>query len=216
MTRVIASFLGCLFVASAGCDPVASRPAPSASSKPEIDPLYPVGEFSLTERSGKGVRESDLLGKVWIASFVFTRCTGPCPQVTATMGRLQSELKDLADVRLVTFTVDPQRDDVAELTRYANHFRADPERWLFLTGKEKEIHALMKESFKLAINRNDKAKPGDEFDHSTRIVIVDRRGLIRGYFDGVRDERLPPGEAEEHFEAGMARLKEKLMALLSE
>jgi protein SCO1 len=207
---------GLLLAATSGCDFAGSgRSSAPAHSTRDIDPMYPVGEFALTERSGKTVRASDLRGKVWIASFVFTRCTGPCPQVTATMARLQSELKDVNDLRFVTFTVDPERDDPAELTRYANHFRADPERWLFLTGKEEEIHHLMRDGFKLAIARNEKANaPGDEFDHSTRLAVVDREGRIRGYYDGIRDERLPSADAR--FESEIARLKQKVDAVLRE
>ncbi len=78
---------------------------------------------------------TDLLGKVWIASFVFTRCTAGCPQISTTMKRLQGDLSGYPDVRLVTFTVDPEHDDPGELSRYADAYGADPERWLFLTGE---------------------------------------------------------------------------------
>src|SRR5947209_4654806 len=71
------------------------------------DDFGPVPAFSLTERGGKTVRNDDLRGKVWVASFVFTRCTTGCPQITTTMQRLQGELARYPGVRLVTFTVDP-------------------------------------------------------------------------------------------------------------
>src|SRR5215471_19542483 len=85
-----------------------TSPTPAQPEQPDLD--FPVGEFALTERSGKPVTDKDLRGKVWIGSFVFTRCTGPCPAVTNTMARLQAELKDemkAGTVKLVTFTVDP-------------------------------------------------------------------------------------------------------------
>src|SRR5947209_4128147 len=94
-----------------GCGLSASRPTVFKSPEPDLD--FPVGSFALTERSGRKVSEKDLHGKVWVASFVFTRCTGPCPQVTATVTRLQDELND-PGVMFVTFTVDPTRDDVNE------------------------------------------------------------------------------------------------------
>src|SRR5262249_42016710 len=112
-----------------------------------------VPAFELIERSGQSVSDTTLRGKVWIASFVFTRCTGPCPQVTRTMERLQKEL-NLArrdDVRLVTFTVDPERDQPKELQDYARHFQADPRKWLFLTGKKEDIHRLLREGFKVGV-----------------------------------------------------------------
>jgi protein SCO1/2 len=183
----------------AGCD----RPDTAA------DVSFGLGDFALTERSGRTVRRDDLRGKVWVASFVFTRCTGPCPQVTATVARLHAELAGEPGVRFVTFTVDPERDDPAELAGYAEHFRADPERWLFLTGPEAEVHRLLREEFKVGVHRaGPGAKPGQEYDHSTRLAVVDKAGRVRGYFAGMGDNT--------DFEAGLARLKAKVAALLRE
>src|SRR5438132_14284970 len=88
--------------------------------------LWRVDDFSLTERSGKKVERSDLSGKVWIAAFIFTRCAGPCAQVSANMARLQQQLAGRSDVKLVSFTVDPEYDTPHELTKYANRYAADP------------------------------------------------------------------------------------------
>jgi cytochrome oxidase Cu insertion factor (SCO1/SenC/PrrC family) len=183
----------------------------SASFQPE-----PVPEFTLTERSGKPVSRSDLLGKVWVASFVFTRCTGPCPQVTATVARLQGELKDQPDVRFVTFTVDPQRDKPDELKRYADHFKADPERWLFLTGEEATIHQLLTKGFLVAAGRSQEAKPpvGQEFDHSTLLVVVDKLGNIPGYSPGYRSP--DGGRTEQEFEDTLRQFRAKVVELARE
>lgn len=177
----------------------------------------PVPAFDLTERNGQHVTNTDLLGKVWVASFVFTRCTGPCPSVTATVARLQSEL-DLAnqpDVRLVTFTVDPDRDTPDELKKYAEHFRAHPDRWLFLTGPEETMHKIAKDGFKIAAERTKTANPpvGQEFDHSTYLVVVDKTGQIRGHFNGYRGKHDEDGK---QFDESFARLKETVRGLLKE
>src|SRR5437868_214349 len=124
---------------------------------PPLDDFGPVGDFSLTERSGRTVTSADLAGKVWIASFVFTRCTGPCPQVSGSVARIQDAFRDEPDVRLVTFTVDPEHDTPDELKEYANHFGADPERWLFLTGPEEQLYRLSEKSFFFGAQR-DKTK----------------------------------------------------------
>ena len=179
------------------------------------DISFPLDDFTLTERGGGKLSKADLRGRVWIASFVFTRCTGPCPQVTATMARLQSELAHEKDVRFVTFTVDPDRDDPAELRKYAEHFRADKERWLFLTGEEKELHRLLKEGFKVPIYRNSATKEvGKEFDHSSRLVVVDRHGQLRGYFDGFANVDVE--NSHDLFERNLQRLKAKVADLLKE
>jgi protein SCO1/2 len=171
----------------------------------------PIPEFSLTERGGRTIASADLQGKVWIASFVFTRCPGPCPSVTATMARLQGEFADQPDVRLVTFTVDPERDDPEQLAAYAARFGADPTRWLFLTGKSDEMHELIVKGFKLAASG-----PGDGpgVHHSTRLAVVDRAGCLRGYFSGLPNYEM--GETEEDFDRNLRQLKETVARLLRE
>ena len=159
--------------------------AKTAPAREAENLLEPVPPFELTERNGKRIRNADLTGKVWIASFVFTRCSGTCPQVAATLARLQSELSDVPDLRLVTFTIDPDRDTPDELKKYAARYRADPDRWLFLTGSEKEIHLLANSGFHVLAKKRPEGKPGDEFDHSTMLVLVDKFGRIRDYYDGM-------------------------------
>lgn len=197
-----------LTILLAGCNSGRGTPT-TQPDRADLD--YPVGAFSLTERSGKTVTDKDLRGKVWVASFVFTRCTGPCPAVTRTVAQLQKELPE-ADVRFVTFTVDPERDDPNELKKYAATFNADPERWLFLTGDEKTIHKMMVEQFKQAVEKKlgPDVKPGDEYGHSTRLLVVDKAGVIRATFDGVKDERRTDADHEKN----LAALKDKVRALL--
>jgi protein SCO1 len=181
--------------------------------------LNSVGDFALTERDGTTVRKADLLGKVWVASFVFTRCTGPCPHVTTTMARLQNDLPAGGDdVRLVTFTVDPEHDRAEVLQRYADNFGADPKRWLFLTGKQAEVYQLLREGFHVPVEQNvgDERRPGSEVMHSPRLVVVDRKGHVRGYFDGVVANGDDPDRATNEFEQNYKRLREKVLALARE
>src|SRR5215510_13458307 len=129
MTRRLLPFV---VLVAAGCGAWGGSRTSTQPAQPDLD--FPVGEFALTERSGKQVTDKDLRGKVWIGSFIFTRCTGPCPAVTSTMARLQSELKDELNggkLKLVTFTVDPTRDDLKALNDYANNRQADPNNWWF-------------------------------------------------------------------------------------
>jgi protein SCO1/2/putative membrane protein len=166
-----------------------------------------VGAFSLTERDGRTVTRDDLRGKVWVASFVFTRCTGGCPQIAATLRQLQDAFAGYPNVLLVTFTVDPEHDNPAELRRYAEIYEADPHRWLFLTGSEKQLHDVIRNSFHLHAEPTYGAdrRPGNEFSHDTRLVVVDADGTIRGYFDGLRDTRWP--DPEKHFQTDQKKLR---------
>ena len=198
-------------LALASCQPPASQTVLPKNVEPAID--MPVPAFSFTERSGKTVTNADLKGKVWIASFVFTRCTGSCPAVTASVAKLQEELKDNPSVRFVTFTVDPERDTLADLKKYAEHYRADPERWLFLTGPEKTVHEFATNGFKLLAQKNANPKPGDEFNHSSKLAVVDKSGHIRGYFDGMAPDR-EGGQKE--LEESLAKLKVLVATLAKE
>ena len=191
----------------------------SLAKKPPKAPKANAGDKNavLTLLAKGSVTKADLSGKVWVASFVFIRCTGPCPSVSATMTNLQSEL-DLAnqpELRLVTFTVDPERDTPNELKKYADTFRANPDRWLFLTGKEDEIHTLLKTGFKIGVNRSTNPQPiaGQEFDHSTYITVVDKSGTIRGHFDGYRGPNDTDGE---RYTASMTALKQLVADLLKD
>ena len=165
-----------LVSASVGCWKTA--PAP--------EDFGPLPAFSLTERSGQPVDLENLRGKIWVASFLFTRCAGPCLQIAGNMARLQHDLADVADLRLVSFTVDPEYDTPAILSAYAARFQADPARWLFLTGEPNLVYDLLRHGFKVGVESTQGAerKPGNEKTHSTKLVLLDRRGHIRGYFDG--------------------------------
>jgi cytochrome oxidase Cu insertion factor (SCO1/SenC/PrrC family) len=122
-----------------------------ARTAPRLPVYGALPDFALVERSGRPVRRSDLKGKIWVASFIFTNCADECPLMTAEMARLQAEVAAVEDMRLVSITVDPERDTPAVLSQYAERFTADPERWLFLTGDKEAIYRLAKEGFHLGI-----------------------------------------------------------------
>ncbi|MDA1312911.1 MAG: SCO family protein [Acidobacteria bacterium] len=171
-----------LLLIALGCSP--SQQQPSATD--DLPLLGVAPEFSLTERSGRQVDRSELDGRVWVANFVFTECTGPCPLLSQRMSRIQKALEDQPEVRLVSFTVDPENDTPEVLTKYAKRFNADPVRWLFLTGDKTGLYRLIKGGFKLAIDDGGEAPGPDSgiITHSLRFVLVDRQGRIRGYFQG--------------------------------
>lgn len=197
---------------------VASLCVAGCSSSPEDDepPLYPVGEFRLTERSGRSVGRDDLLGKVWVAAFFFTRCGTSCPKVSDTMSRLQKDLAGQKDVLLVSFSVDPEHDCCDVLRDYATGFGADPERWLFLTGKQQEVYDLVQNSFRLSVRQNEgkERTPGNEVMHRSTLVLVDRRGQVRGYFEGVPEKPTP--EDQQRYEESQQKLRRRIASLLRE
>lgn len=138
-------------------------------------------EFALVDQHGRPVALADLAGVPWIADFVFTRCPTSCPMMTARLARLEKEIPTELEHRLVSITVDPEHDTPRVLEAYARGFSA-PDHWLFLTGAPEEIRRVTVEGFKLAL---EAAAPGaaEPILHSTRLVLVDGHGRIRGYYD---------------------------------
>lgn len=139
-----------------------------------------VPEFRLTNQNGQAFGSSELRGRIWVADFIFTSCPGPCPLISSRMAEMQRPLKD-SDVHLVSFSVDPETDTPDVLREYAERLHAEPGRWEFLTGAVGAIYGLTRDGFKLAVS--DGAEELGRPVHSTRAVLVDRRGSIRGYYD---------------------------------
>jgi len=139
-----------------------------------------VPQFQLTNQNGEPFGSAQLNGKIWIADFIFTTCSGPCPLISSRVSEMQRPLEN-SDAHLVSFTVDPETDTPEVLREYAARLHARPGRWDFLTGPKAEIYQLTQNGFKLAVS--DGAAEAGEPIHSTRAVLVDRRGTIRGYYD---------------------------------
>lgn len=176
----------------------------AAPARHPID-FGPVGEFSFQERNGASVTRESLLGSPSIVGFMFTRCAGPCPKLTANMRRLQEELEG-TPVRLVSISVDPEYDTPEVLRAYADSYTADPERWWFLTGDEQETYELIRGSFALSVDKLPDADvvAGLRVTHATRLVTVDAAGLVRGYYDGESDEGVSAAAKRARFLAGGA------------
>lgn len=143
-----------------------------------------VPDFSLVSANGSTFNSKEqLAGKVWVANFIFTTCNGPCPRMSTQMRDLQKTASEYVDARLVSFTVDPKRDTPEVLTAYAKRFAADPQRWFFLTGPQASLHNLSRNTFMLG-------DVSGQLDHSTRFVLVDRHGRIRGFYDSSDREKM--------------------------
>ncbi len=144
-----------------------------------------ISDFELTERSGRVIHKSDLEGHPWVVSFIFTNCAGPCAKVSAAMQRLQKEFFEDTDLRLVTITVDPERDQPEQLSKYAAGYNADPDRWLFLTDPSKlkgKIYPLINGSFLMPVQEaeGELRAPGFEFIHTNNVLLVDEHGVVQG------------------------------------
>ncbi len=149
--------------------------------KPPLPVLGQVNNFTLVDADGKPFSLKRLEDKIWIADFFFTTCSDICPIMTKNMKSLYESFKLEPKMRLVSITVNPEQDTPATLKRYAKEAGADAKNWYFLTGERAVIRDLLINSFKLG----DVKEP---IFHSSYFALVDRAGLIRGYYDGTDDE----------------------------
>ena len=152
---------------------LSNRPLPSNGTVPN---------FELVNQDALPFGSRQLAGKIWIADFIFTTCPGPCPIISTRMSELQKPLEK-SDVHLVSFTVDPATDTPPVLRVYADKLRKEPFHWDFLTGPLDAIASLSRDGFKLGLSDGETPESGPV--HSTRFVLVDRRGIIRGYYDAL-------------------------------
>ena len=139
-------------------------------------------KFELVNQDAQSFGSEQLAGKIWVADFIFTTCPGPCPIISTRMSELQKPLGK-SDVHLVSVSVDPEKDTPKVLRVYAGKLRIQPLRWDFLTGSKAAIYSLTRDGFKLGLS--DGSEEEGVPVHSTRFVLVDRRGIIRGYYDAL-------------------------------
>lgn len=144
-------------------------------SATKLDDYGTVPHFALTDSQGHSFDSKSLSGKVWIVDFIYTNCPGPCPRMTSQMHKLAERLKGSDDIRFVSISVDPERDTPPVLNAYAHHFGGPASNWVFLTGPFPTIDLLAANTFHIGTVRN-------RLVHSTRFMLIDKNGHIRGYY----------------------------------
>ena len=140
-----------------------------------------VPEFEFVNSEQETITLNNLKGKVWVADFIFTTCTMACPMMTGNMNIIHKKYKKNDDVRLVSISVYPEYDTPEVLTKYASQYDANTSRWYFLTGEESTVKRVIKDGFKI----------GDYEDiifHSEKFALVDKKGMIRAYYNGMKTE----------------------------
>jgi len=152
---------------------------------PPLPELAALPRFELVDQEGRHFGTKDLDGRVWVASFIFTRCTTICPRITARMTEVQGRTRQLAPAfHLVSFSVDPEHDTPARLAEYARAHRASPRLWSFLTGPEEAVKDAVVGGLKVSMGKEPSDRGGFEgIFHGSHLVLVDARGRVRGYYD---------------------------------
>ena len=140
-----------------------------------------IPEFEFVDSEGRTIGLNTLKGKVWVADFIFTTCTMACPIMTGNMNTIHKKYKKNDDQRLVSISVYPEYDTPEVLKKYASQYDANTDNWHFLTGKESTVKEVIRDGFKI----------GDYEDiifHSEKFALVDKNGMIRAYYNGMKTE----------------------------
>lgn len=149
---------------------------------------HTVSDFQLTNQNGKEVTEEDYDNKIYVADFFFTTCPSICPIMTKNMVNIQENILDDPEVMLLSHTVTPKIDSVAQLKKYALEQGVNDEKWNLVTGDKKQIYELARKSYFAVTSDGD----GGPFDmiHTENFILVDKKRRIRGFYDGTNREEV--------------------------
>jgi protein SCO1 len=158
--------------------------------KPQLPVLNTVMPFSFTRQDGQQISNKDVRGKTVIVEYFFTTCKGICPKMNRNMVKIYNELKNEKDFLILSHTVDPETDSVATLKRYADSIGANPSNWWFLTGSKEQLYKAARESYILDDPKNSSKNITEQFLHTQFFCLVDRDGVVRGIYDGLKKEEV--------------------------
>lgn len=152
-----------------------------------VKKYHTIADFSLINQNGKNVTQADYDDKIYVADFFFTTCQTICPIMTDHMVKIQEALQKDQQVLLLSHTVTPEIDSVAQLKKYAIEKGVNDDKWNLVTGDRKQIYDLARKSYLVA-----KDNPYEEFDliHTENFVLVDTKKRIRGFYDGTDSEAI--------------------------
>ncbi|MDN3595809.1 SCO family protein [Zunongwangia endophytica] len=149
---------------------------------------HKIADFKLINQNGDTITNKNYNDKIYIADFFFTTCATICPIMTDHMVKIQNRIKDDPEVLLLSHTVMPRTDTVAQLKRYAEEKGVIDEKWNLVTGNKKQIYDLARKSYLAAKSEGD----GGKYDmvHTENFVLVDKNRQIRGFYDGTNPEAI--------------------------
>lgn len=150
---------------------------------------HTIPAYRFTDQAGKKFGSEDLKGKVYVAEFFFTSCPSICPVMAKNLQKVQEAYKTREDVHIVSITLDPETDSVAQLAKYAAENQVSPDKWHLLTGPKEDIYNLINEKGFLLLKPEPNEDPY-QFKHTEMLTLVDKEGHIRGQYDGTNEKEV--------------------------
>ncbi len=147
---------------------------------------HKIADFALINQNGKTITQKDYKDKIYVADFFFTTCLTICPIMTDHMAQIQNELANDKDVLLLSHSVTPEIDSVAQLKKYALEKGVNDAKWNLVTGDKKQIYELARKSY-LAVKDFGDGGPFDMI-HTENFMLIDKKRQIRGFYDGTNSE----------------------------
>ncbi|MEM9144208.1 MAG: SCO family protein [Bacteroidota bacterium] len=158
------------------------------STVQHVRKYHAIADFSLVNQNGKRITQASYADKIYVADFFFTTCPTICPIMTKNMAYLQGHIRDDDEVLLLSHSVTPQIDSVAQLKKYALEKGVDDAKWNLVTGDKKQIYDLARKSY-LAVKTDGDGGPFDMI-HTENFILVDKERRIRGFYDGTNMEEM--------------------------
>ncbi|MFT3845923.1 MAG: SCO family protein [Lacibacter sp.] len=149
-----------------------------------------VKEFAFVNQSGDTVTNRDVAGKVNVVEFFFTNCKGICPKMNTNMLKIAADFAGEDDFMILSHSVDPERDSVGRMKVYADSLKADPKKWMFLTGSKEKLYEAARKSYNLDDLNNAGLPINEQFVHTQLFALVDKSGKVRGIYDGLNKKEL--------------------------
>lgn len=152
-----------------------------------VKKYHTITDFKLTNQNGEKITQQDYKDKIYVADFFFTTCQTICPIMTGNMRKIQEKVENDDEIMLLSHTVTPEVDTVAQLKKYALEKGVNDAKWNLVTGDKKQIYDLARKSYLVA-----KDMPYSEYDliHTENFVLVDKKKRIRGFYDGTDSESI--------------------------
>jgi protein SCO1/2 len=152
------------------------------------DTMHRVPPFKFLSQDGVEITEKDFEGKIYVAEFFFTRCPTICPKMTAELTRIQEAFKDSKEVKILSHSIDPLYDSIQILKQYGQRYNADFSMWTFVTGDSTAIYQAAKCGYFIAVQKSPDTSL--IFDHSEKLVLIDKQRRIRGFYAGTKREEV--------------------------